>query len=76
MDTDIKPLEEIYSGKSIVVTGAAGSVGQEIVRQLMECDVKRIVMLDNAETELFHLEEQTNSDKRTSAYLRSHSVFD
>lgn len=69
MDTDIKPLEEIYSGKSIVVTGAAGSVGQEIVRQLMACDVKRIVMLDNAETELFHLEEQTNSDKRTAAYL-------
>lgn len=69
MRTNIKSLEEIYSGKSVVVTGAAGSVGQEIVRQLMECDIKRIIMLDNAETELFHLEEQTNFDKRTSAYL-------
>ena len=69
MDIKVKSLEEIYSGKSIVVTGAAGSVGQEIVRQLLECDIKSIVMLDNAETELFHLEELYKTDKRASAFL-------
>ncbi|MCZ3367495.1 MULTISPECIES: UDP-N-acetylglucosamine 4,6-dehydratase family protein [Methanobacterium] len=52
-----------YSGKTILVTGGAGSIGSEIVRNLLELDPKAIRVLDNNETGLFELEQELNSDK-------------
>lgn len=46
-------------GKVILVTGAAGSIGSEIARQLMRYPVKKLVMLDQAETALFDLQQTT-----------------
>jgi FlaA1/EpsC-like NDP-sugar epimerase len=43
-------------GKTILVTGGAGSIGSEIVRQLAEFDPKLIVILDQAESALYELE--------------------
>ncbi len=41
--------------KVILVTGAAGSIGSEISRQLMHCQLKRLILLDQAETPLHDL---------------------
>lgn len=41
--------------KTILVTGAAGSIGSEIVRQLLSFNPKKIVILDQAETPLHHI---------------------
>lgn len=41
--------------KVILVTGAAGSIGSEISRQLMHCQSKRLILLDQAETPLHDL---------------------
>ena len=41
--------------KTILVTGAAGSIGSEIVRQLLSFSPKKIVILDQAETPLHHI---------------------
>ncbi len=41
--------------KVIFVTGAAGSIGSEIARQLMHCRAKRLILLDQAETPLHDL---------------------
>ena len=49
-------LRSNLSGKVILVTGAAGSIGSEIVRQLVYCLPKTIVILDQAESPLYHLE--------------------
>ncbi|WP_093144859.1 polysaccharide biosynthesis protein [Ulvibacter litoralis] len=43
-------------GKTILVTGGAGSIGSEIVRQIAEFDPKLIVVLDQAESALHELE--------------------
>jgi FlaA1/EpsC-like NDP-sugar epimerase len=53
-------------GKTILVTGAAGSIGSEIVRQLTLYPVKNLVLVDQAETPMFHLENELKS-----GYLRS-----
>ncbi len=42
--------------KIILVTGAAGSIGSEIVRQISNYDPKKIILLDQAETPLYNLE--------------------
>jgi FlaA1/EpsC-like NDP-sugar epimerase len=46
------------SGKVVLVTGAAGSVGSEICRQVAHCDPATIVGIDSAETPLFHLDRE------------------
>ncbi|MEI8109593.1 MAG: nucleoside-diphosphate sugar epimerase/dehydratase [Chitinophagia bacterium] len=42
--------------KRILVTGAAGSIGSEIVRQLLKFEPQTIILCDQAETPLHHLE--------------------
>ncbi len=44
--------------KTILVTGSAGSIGSEIVRQLMRFNVGKLILLDNGETPMFHLENE------------------
>ena len=42
-------------GKTVLITGAAGSIGSEITRQVMEFNPRRILILDQAETPLHTL---------------------
>lgn len=44
------------TGKTILVTGAAGSIGSEIVRQVSEYNPKKLIILDQAETPLHNLQ--------------------
>lgn len=51
-------LDEIkanFHGKVVMVTGAAGSIGSELVRQLATFGVKKLVLYDNAETAMHNL---------------------
>jgi FlaA1/EpsC-like NDP-sugar epimerase len=50
-----------FNGKTILVTGAAGSIGSEIVFQLISFQPKIIVIIDQAETPLHELELQIKS---------------
>jgi FlaA1/EpsC-like NDP-sugar epimerase len=43
------------TGKVVMVTGAAGSIGSEIMRQLIRFKFKKIILVDQAETPMFHL---------------------
>jgi FlaA1/EpsC-like NDP-sugar epimerase len=54
-------------GKSILVTGAAGSIGSEITRQVLEYDIRNIIMVDQAETSLFDLEEELKQKFKSSS---------
>ena len=51
-------MEEIianFCGKTVMVTGAAGSIGSELTRQLATFGVKELVLFDNAETPMHNL---------------------
>ncbi|MGG7036504.1 MAG: polysaccharide biosynthesis protein [Flavobacterium sp.] len=52
---DDKVISKRLNGKKIMVTGAAGSIGSEIVRQVLKFNPKKIIVLDQAETPLHHL---------------------
>jgi FlaA1/EpsC-like NDP-sugar epimerase len=49
------------TSKTILVTGAAGSIGSEIVRQLSQFNIKRLILVDQAETHMFLLENELKS---------------
>jgi len=49
-------LYDQFSNKVILVSGAAGSIGSEIVRQLTEYLPKKVIMVDQAESPLYNLE--------------------
>ena len=49
------------TGKTILVTGAAGSIGSEIVRQVSEYNPKKLIILDQAETPLHNLQLEIES---------------
>ena len=46
---------ENFRGKTVMVTGAAGSIGSELCRQLATFGVKELVLFDNAETPMHNL---------------------
>lgn len=52
---DLQKLGPFYKDKIILVTGAAGSIGSEIVKQLIPLQPKKILMLDQAETPLHEM---------------------
>ncbi len=58
LDEDKIRLELI--DKSILVTGAAGSIGSEIVRQVARFSPKKLILIDQAESPLYFLELELN----------------
>lgn len=55
IEIDKSPIEKMIAGKVILITGAAGSIGSEIVRQLSMFKPKKLILLDNAETPLHNI---------------------
>ncbi|MDP8232442.1 MAG: SDR family NAD(P)-dependent oxidoreductase, partial [Candidatus Zophobacter franzmannii] len=53
---DTKGITNYISGRTALVTGAAGSIGSELCRQLLRFGAQRLVALDFNETGLFYLE--------------------
>jgi FlaA1/EpsC-like NDP-sugar epimerase len=49
-------LVNLFSGKTILVTGAAGSIGSEIVRQLTHFQPNKLIILDQSESPLVELD--------------------
>ncbi|MGL4853600.1 MAG: polysaccharide biosynthesis protein [Phocaeicola sp.] len=53
---DTEEVDALLTGKRVLVSGAAGSIGSEIVRQLCKQNIKELTCYDNAETPLHNLE--------------------
>lgn len=51
-----------HHGKNILITGGAGSIGSEIVRQVAHFDPALVVVLDQAETPLYEIEHEIKKD--------------
>lgn len=61
--------QTLFTGARILVTGAAGAVGQELVAQLAAYDVAELRLIDNNETELFFLSERYRQNPAVHTFL-------
>jgi len=63
INLDQEKLMEEFNNKVILVTGAAGSIGSELVRQLVEYNPKKVILLDQAESPIYDLENELQEKK-------------
>ena len=71
---DSKSITEFMKGKRVLVTGAGGSIGSELVRQCFQFNPAMVILFDNSEYNLFQIQQEltTNGQKSfTSCVLGS-----
>ena len=55
IDIELDEVSREFAGKTVLVTGAAGSIGSELCRQLAKLGIAKLIMFDNAETPLHNI---------------------
>ncbi len=83
---DSEQIHKMVAGKVVFVTGAGGSIGSELCRQIIGCLPKRLVMIDQSEVQLFPIEQELTAmghDAETLALIadvldikRMRSIFE
>lgn len=63
-------IEEIIIGKTILVTGAAGSIGSELVRQILAFKPAQLILVDQAESPLFDLKMELQYQSQVPASIQ------
>lgn len=62
-------IENPWYGKRVLITGCCGTVGKELLRQILPSEPSEILGLDNNESELFFITEEYKSTANTNFYL-------
>jgi len=55
VDLELGRLKNFFTGKTVMVTGAGGSIGSELCRQLAGMDLDRLILIDRSEFGLFEI---------------------
>jgi FlaA1/EpsC-like NDP-sugar epimerase len=63
-----KEIKEFIEQETILITGAGGSIGSELVRQMMKYHPKKLVLFDIYENSLFDLLQELNTLKRKTTF--------
>ncbi|MCX5791898.1 MAG: SDR family NAD(P)-dependent oxidoreductase, partial [Elusimicrobia bacterium] len=58
MQLDLTAVTGLVAGKTVLVTGAGGTIGAELCRQVLRYGPKRLVLVDNHNTALFYIEKE------------------
>lgn len=69
VDTDISSVKDFIKGKSVMVTGAGGSIGSELCRQIIKYNPSHLLLLDRYENSLFEVDLELKAHKNGSNTL-------
>jgi len=61
VQTDVGAISDYIQGHTVLVTGAGGSIGSELCRQIAKFDPARLVLVDHDESSLYDLHERLQS---------------
>jgi FlaA1/EpsC-like NDP-sugar epimerase len=63
VDVDLPSIAAYVRDATVLVTGAGGSIGAELCRQIARIGCKRLILVDQAETPLFEIERELVSER-------------
>ncbi|MEQ8834219.1 MAG: nucleoside-diphosphate sugar epimerase/dehydratase [Miltoncostaeaceae bacterium] len=61
VETDFARVARYLNGRAVLVTGAGGSIGRELCRQIVTVGARRLIMVDHAENNLFEIDMELRS---------------
>jgi FlaA1/EpsC-like NDP-sugar epimerase len=67
VEVDFESVAAYLKGHTVLVTGAGGSIGSELCRQIARVGPTRLVLVDNAETSLFDIERELVDERNFTA---------
>ena len=66
VEIDLRAVRNQIEGRVVLVTGAAGSIGSELCRQIMGYGPATLICLDQSETGIFYLEQELHKKKSSA----------
>jgi FlaA1/EpsC-like NDP-sugar epimerase len=69
VEVDLSAVAAYLSDQTVLVTGAGGSIGSELCRQISRAGPARLVLVENGETALFEIERELLDERRFSAAI-------
>jgi FlaA1/EpsC-like NDP-sugar epimerase len=67
VESDLDAIAEYLTGEVVLVTGAGGSIGSELCRQIARVGPTKLVLVDNGEPGLFEIERELVDDREFHA---------
>lgn len=58
--TDLKEIADYLTEKTVMITGAGGSIGSEMCRQIIGFSPQKLIIIDNCENNLFDIQQELN----------------
>jgi FlaA1/EpsC-like NDP-sugar epimerase len=69
VEVDFEQVASYLQGHTVLVTGAGGSIGAELCRQIARVGPRRLILVDNAETALFDIERELVGERDFTAAI-------
>ena len=66
---EMERIEEVLGGRTVLVTGAGGSIGSELCRQILRFNPGRLLLLDAGEENLYRIEMEVLHEKGYTKYV-------
>ncbi|MDD4614072.1 MAG: polysaccharide biosynthesis protein, partial [Caldisericia bacterium] len=63
IQTDLSKIQSIIKGKTVLLTGAGGSIGSELARQISRFDPQLLVLFENCENNLFYIDQELRNEE-------------
>jgi FlaA1/EpsC-like NDP-sugar epimerase len=67
VEVDLEAISSYLAGETVLVTGAGGSIGAELCRQIARTGPRRLILVDLAETALFEIERELVDERHFPA---------